>query len=195
MGSEPAQARGTRGSREDLITGRGVSVDSSEGAAQAGRPFRDPGAGEAPAGWDLIARAVADYHGGDVEAAVTLTSDVEDDRVLPAAHFFRGARDMPSAEREALGRARGRVLDVSEERAVIQVFEGTQGISLGGTAVRFLGKALEFSVSRELLGRILDMVKNVGETGNVVDNEELRHVVHYCREFNRSNLQPGGQPC
>ena len=87
-------------------------MDSSEGAAQAGRPFRDPGAGEAPAGWDLIARAVADYHGGDVEAAVTLTSDVEDDRVLPAAHFFRGARDMPSAEREALGRARGRVLDV-----------------------------------------------------------------------------------
>ena len=66
----------------------------------------------------------------------------------------------------------------------------------GMSAVRHALDAIgEHVEDRELLGRILDMVKNVGETGNVVDNEELRHVVHYCREFNRSNLQPGGQPC
>ena len=41
----------------------------------------------------------------------------------------------------------------------------------------------------------LGMVKDVGQTGNVVDDEELRHVVHYCRGFDNSHLQPGGQPC
>ncbi|MBN1557737.1 MAG: V-type ATP synthase subunit B [Lentisphaerae bacterium] len=50
---------------------------------------------------------------------------------------------------------RGTVLDISNERAVIQVFEGAQGLSLRGTSVRFLGKSLEFSVSAELLGRVL----------------------------------------
>ena len=51
---------------------------------------------------------------------------------------------------------RGTVLDISDERAVIQVFEGAQGISLKNTAVKFLGKTMEFSVSRDLLGRVLD---------------------------------------
>jgi len=50
---------------------------------------------------------------------------------------------------------RGTVLDISEEMAVIQVFEGAEGLSLRGTSVRFLGKSLEFSVSPALLGRVL----------------------------------------
>ena len=53
-------------------------------------------------------------------------------------------------------RRRGSVLDVSEDRAVIQVFEGAQGLSLSGTAVQFLGKALDFGVSKALLGRVLN---------------------------------------
>jgi len=55
-------------------------------------------------------------------------------------------------------RRRGSVLDISEKRAVIQVFEGAQGISLRETAVKFLGRTLEFNVSKELLGRILSGV-------------------------------------
>ncbi len=51
---------------------------------------------------------------------------------------------------------RGSVLDISDKRAVIQVFEGAQGISLKNTSVKFLGKTMEFSVSKELLGRVLD---------------------------------------
>lgn len=50
---------------------------------------------------------------------------------------------------------RGTVLDVSADRAVIQVFEGADGIALRGTEVKFLGRALEFDVSPALLGRIL----------------------------------------
>jgi V/A-type H+-transporting ATPase subunit B len=55
-------------------------------------------------------------------------------------------------------RRRGTVLDVSDRRAVIQVFEGAGGIALRGTSVRFLGRALEFAVSRDLLGRVLNGV-------------------------------------
>jgi len=53
-------------------------------------------------------------------------------------------------------RRRGTVLDISSERAVIQVFEGAEGLSLRGTSVKFLGKSLEFSVSPALLGRVLN---------------------------------------
>ncbi len=55
---------------------------------------------------------------------------------------------------------RGTVLDVSEARAVIQVFEGAEGLSLRGTSVKFLGKALEFNVSPALLGRIMSGAGN-----------------------------------
>ncbi len=50
---------------------------------------------------------------------------------------------------------RGTVLDVSTDRAVIQVFEGATGLSLRDTSVKFLGKAIEFAVSPALLGRVL----------------------------------------
>ncbi len=50
----------------------------------------------------------------------------------------------------------GKVLEVGQGRAVIQVFEGTSGLSIRGTKARFLGKTMEISVSQELLGRIFD---------------------------------------
>lgn len=50
---------------------------------------------------------------------------------------------------------RGTVLEVSTDRAVIQVFEGATGLSLRDTAVKFLGKSIEFAVSPGLLGRVL----------------------------------------
>jgi len=50
----------------------------------------------------------------------------------------------------------GRSLQVSQETAVVEVFEGTQGISGSNCKVRFLGRPLELPVSNELLGRIFD---------------------------------------
>ncbi|MGC8601123.1 MAG: V-type ATP synthase subunit B [Thermoprotei archaeon] len=54
------------------------------------------------------------------------------------------------------GRSLGRVLDVSRDVAVVEVFEGTTGLSLGGTSVAFLGRGLEVGLSQELLGRVFD---------------------------------------
>jgi V/A-type H+-transporting ATPase subunit B len=49
----------------------------------------------------------------------------------------------------------GRVLLISEEAAVVEVFEGTSGLSQPATRVRFLGRPFEVVVSKdETLGRI-----------------------------------------
>ena len=50
----------------------------------------------------------------------------------------------------------GRIVELQGERAVIQVFEGTNGISLDNTRTRLLGRPVEMSLSPELLGRIFD---------------------------------------
>ncbi|MEM4678508.1 MAG: V-type ATP synthase subunit B [Acidilobaceae archaeon] len=51
---------------------------------------------------------------------------------------------------------RGRVLEVTHDTAVIQVFEGTTGITSVGTTVKFLGRTLEIPVSEDMLGRIFN---------------------------------------
>ncbi|MFN3492644.1 MAG: V-type ATP synthase subunit B, partial [Anaerolineales bacterium] len=55
---------------------------------------------------------------------------------------------------------RGRVLEVSENFAVVQVFAGSTGLSIDGTSVRFLGNTLHIPVAEEMLGRIFDGLGN-----------------------------------
>ena len=50
----------------------------------------------------------------------------------------------------------GRVVEVEGERAVIQVFEGTTGLSLTNTRTKFTGKPMEIPLSEEMLGRIFN---------------------------------------
>jgi len=48
----------------------------------------------------------------------------------------------------------GRVVQIDGKRVIIQVFEGTNGVSLKNTKTKFLGKPMEMPLSREILGRI-----------------------------------------
>lgn len=50
----------------------------------------------------------------------------------------------------------GRVIQLDGSRAVLQVFEGTKGISLENARTNFTGKPMELSLSTEMLGRIFD---------------------------------------
>lgn len=50
----------------------------------------------------------------------------------------------------------GMVLETSSEVVVAQVFEGTSGLNLPATRVRFTGEPLSVEVSREMLGRVFD---------------------------------------
>merc|ERR1719379_2791745 len=50
----------------------------------------------------------------------------------------------------------GQVLEVQGSKAVVQVFEGTSGIDVVGTAVEFSGDFLTTPVSEDMLGRIFN---------------------------------------
>ena len=50
----------------------------------------------------------------------------------------------------------GRVIQLDGSRAVLQVFEGTKGISLENARTNFTGKPMELALSSEMLGRIFD---------------------------------------
>lgn len=50
----------------------------------------------------------------------------------------------------------GRVVQMDGNRVVIQVFDGTRGISLGNTRTRLRGRPMEMPLSPEILGRVFD---------------------------------------
>ncbi|MCK4436921.1 V-type ATP synthase subunit B, partial [bacterium] len=47
-------------------------------------------------------------------------------------------------------------LEVDQDKALVQLFEGSSGVDVFGSRVRFLGKGIELSVSMDLLGRVFD---------------------------------------
>ena len=58
---------------------------------------------------------------------------------------------------DARGQMRlGRVLEVGEGVAVVEVFAGTTGLSIDGTRAHFLGKPFHIPVAEEMLGRIFN---------------------------------------
>lgn len=50
----------------------------------------------------------------------------------------------------------GRVVELAGDKAVLQVFEGTNGISLTNTRTVFSGKPLEIPLAAEMLGRVFN---------------------------------------
>ena len=53
-------------------------------------------------------------------------------------------------------RRHGRVLEVGRGAVMVQVFEGTSGLAIQDTRLRFLGQSLSIPVSEESLGRVFD---------------------------------------
>jgi V/A-type H+/Na+-transporting ATPase subunit B len=59
----------------------------------------------------------------------------------------------------------GQVLDISEELAIIQVYEGTSGIDNLKTKVRFTGEPARINVSADMLGRVFSGVGKARDGG------------------------------
>ena len=78
---------------------------------------------------------------------------------------------------------RGRVLEVGEGTAVIQVFAGSTGLSIDGTRIRFLGDTLHMPVAEEMLGRIFDGL------GNPIDGGPQPLTDHYA-DVNGQPINP-----
>ncbi|HOM29191.1 MAG TPA: V-type ATP synthase subunit B [Deltaproteobacteria bacterium] len=71
---------------------------------------------------------------------------------------------------------RGRVLEVSGAKALVQVFEGTSGISPSDVKVKFLGKGMELGVSPDMLGRVFDGFGRVKDDGPPIIPERYQNV-------------------
>lgn len=67
---------------------------------------------------------------------------------------------------------RGRVLEIDKDRAMVQLFEGSAGINLERTSVRFLGRPLELGVSTDMIGRVFDGLGSPKDGGPAIIAEE-----------------------
>ena len=71
---------------------------------------------------------------------------------------------------------RGRVIEINKDRAMVQLFEGSTGINLEGTSVRFLGRPLELAVSEDMIGRAFNGLGEVIDDGPEIIPEDKRDV-------------------
>ena len=60
---------------------------------------------------------------------------------------------------------RGKVLEVKDDKAVVQLFESSQGLKISDSKARFLGKSIELAVSEDMLGRVFDGMGNPRDGG------------------------------
>lgn len=70
----------------------------------------------------------------------------------------------------------GRIIQIDGDRAVVQVFEGTDGISLSNTRVKLTGTPMEIAVSPDMLGRIFDGAGNPKDNFGPVVSRDKRDI-------------------
>ncbi len=77
----------------------------------------------------------------------------------------------------------GRIVQIEGEKVVIQVFEGTKGLSLVNTKTRMTGHPIELSLSPEIVGRVFDgLGRPIDGLGEVYPVEK--------RDVNSSPINP-----
>ncbi|MGI5878440.1 MAG: V-type ATP synthase subunit B [Christensenellales bacterium] len=70
----------------------------------------------------------------------------------------------------------GRVLEVDGDRALVQLFESSQGLQLTQARARFLGRGIELPVSPDILGRIFDGMGRPIDDGPPIIARERRDI-------------------
>ncbi len=91
---------------------------------------------------------------------------------------------------------RGQVLEVGEGIAVVQVFEGTSGLDISKTSIRFTGETVKLPVSSDMLGRIFDGSGRPIDGGPRIIPEDYSDVHGapinpFAREYPREFIQTG----
>ncbi|MEJ2664794.1 MAG: V-type ATP synthase subunit B [Spirochaetia bacterium] len=90
----------------------------------------------------------------------------------------------------------GMVLDTSQDVVVAQIFEGTSGLTMPDTKVRFRGKPLTLGVSKKMLGRVFNGIGQpidggpapVGEVELDINGKPINPT---SREYPRDFIQTG----
>ena len=83
---------------------------------------------------------------------------------------------------------RGKVLEINQDKAVIQMFEGTAGLDVPSTKIRFQGSVLKLPVSADLLGRTFSGAgRPIDGQPDIIPDEE--------RDINGSPINPAARAC
>lgn len=90
----------------------------------------------------------------------------------------------------------GQVLEVSSNMAVVQVFEGTQGLDTNKTSVRFLGDTIKLACSQDMIGRVFSGSGKTIDGGPEIFAEENVDIMGapinpYARDFPKEFIQTG----
>ena len=71
---------------------------------------------------------------------------------------------------------RGKVLEVNRDKALVQLFEGSQGIQMSTSKARFFGRSLELALSEDMLGRVFDGLGNPRDGGAAIIPEKRMNI-------------------
>ena len=91
---------------------------------------------------------------------------------------------------------RGRVLEVTEHTAIVQVFEDIRGLNLKGSKAKFLAKTMKLGVSGDMVGRIFDGAGKPKDGGPEIVPEKYLDINGspinpYSREYPNDFIQTG----
>ncbi len=90
----------------------------------------------------------------------------------------------------------GQVVMIDGETAVIQVFQGTEGLNINETRVKFLGKPMEVKLSEDILGRTFNGIGKPIDSGGELIKGEYRDINGFpinpaARMYPRNFIQTG----
>jgi V/A-type H+-transporting ATPase subunit B len=90
----------------------------------------------------------------------------------------------------------GRVVEMLGDICIIEVFEGTRGLSLVNTRTRFIGRPLEMPLSKEILGRVLNGTgKPIDGLGDIYPDQKKdvngSAINPVAREYPRNYIHTG----
>ena len=90
----------------------------------------------------------------------------------------------------------GRIIEAYADKAVIQVFEGSAGMSLTNTRTRLTGHPMEITLSRDILGRVFDGIGRPADGLGPIESGVRRNVngppLNPCRrEYPRNYINTG----
>lgn len=90
----------------------------------------------------------------------------------------------------------GKVLEVYDDKALVQLFEGSQGLKISTAKAEFLGRSLELAVSEDMLGRVFDGMGRPKDNGPaIIADKRLdingQPINPYSRDYPNEFIQTG----
>ena len=90
----------------------------------------------------------------------------------------------------------GQILQVENDKVLVQVFEGTRGIDVESSTVRFLAKPLELAVSPDILGRVFSgLGEPIDDGPAIIPQKQLdinsKPINPYARDYPNEFIQSG----